>query len=41
MDHDLLPSGQRVLEDEDDGVASEEQLADVAILVDGLRLLLA
>ena len=38
---DGLFGGQRVLEDQDDGVASEEHLADVAILVDGLGLLLA
>lgn len=33
--------GQRVFENQDDGVASEEHLADVAVLVHGLRLLLA
>lgn len=37
----LLSSGcQRVLEDEDDGVAAQEHLCDETILVDGFALLL-
>jgi len=32
--------GQWILENEDDGVTAEEHFADVAILVDGLCLLL-
>ena len=37
----LLCGGQRIFEDEDDGVSAKEHLADVTILVDGLCLLLA
>ena len=33
--------GEGVPEDEDDGVAPEEHLGDVPVLVHGLRLLLA
>ena len=36
-----LWGGQRVLEDEDDGVSPEEHLGDEAVLVHRLRLLLA
>ena len=37
----ILLGGERVLENEDDGVAAQEHLADVAILVHRFGLLLA
>ena len=42
QDRSLRPRrGQRVLQDEDDGVSAEEHLGDEAVLVDWLGFLLA